>query len=143
MLRYATGVVIRLTIPVRLDSFAMPAELWSMDCRARARSQFYIAAASWLEISCPIASEAVAPGLGAFSTCNDCSAIVKLKSCTVSPLVEIACARTPEPPGSRSCGRTSGTNAFRDRQNRVLLNDRRSSLKHRRGYFRTKRQKPT
>src|ERR1019366_1856744 len=57
-----------------------------------------------LAISAPIASDAVAAGLGALSTCSALGRAMILKSCTISPLGTIACARTPEPPVSRSPG---------------------------------------
>ncbi len=55
-------------------------------------------------ISSPMASDAVAPGLGALSTCSASGRAISRKSCSSSPPGAIACARTPEPPGSRSSG---------------------------------------
>src|SRR5258707_708295 len=56
----------------------------------------------------PMASEAVAAGLGAFRTCKARRRFTKQKSCTNWPSGDIACARTPAPPVSRSSARISG-----------------------------------
>jgi putative ABC transport system permease protein len=53
-------------------------------------------------ISAPMASDAVAAGLGALRTCRALGRAMKRKSCTRSPSGAMAWARTPEPPVARS-----------------------------------------
>ena len=52
-------------------------------------------------ISAPMASDAVAAGLGALSTCRALGRAIRRKSCTSSPSGAMACARTPLPPTVR------------------------------------------
>src|ERR1022692_3997335 len=81
-------------------------------------------------ISSPIASDAVAPGLGAFRTCTALACSTKWKSCTNSPCGVMAWARTPVPPVSRSDAWISGTRRCSDWANRRLLNERSISSQH-------------
>ena len=81
-------------------------------------------------ISAPMASDAVAAGLGALSTWSALGRAIRWKSCTSSPSGAMACARTPLPPVSRSSGLISGTRRCRDRQNSSRLKERRNSYQH-------------
>ena len=46
------------------------------------------------------------------------------------PSGDMACARTPDPPGIRSSGRISGTSRCSERQNSSRLKERRNSFQH-------------
>src|SRR5262249_273346 len=93
-------------------------------------------------ISAPIASDAVAAGLGALSTCSALGRAINWKSCTISPSGVITCERTPLPPVARSSGRISGTRRCSDWQKISRLNERRSSYHAIEGERLRKRHRP-
>ena len=75
----------------------------------------------------PIASEAVAPGEGAFSTWTAFEDATIRKSSTRDPVRSTAWARTPAAPRARSCSRKSGTSFWSACVKALLLSDRRNS----------------
>src|SRR5581483_5633795 len=93
-------------------------------------------------ISRPIASEAVAPGLGAFKRCSAPGCSANRKSSTNDPFGRMACARTPAPPGARSPARMSGTSRDNFRANNRRLPERQSSSAQTFGYLAINRQSP-
>jgi hypothetical protein len=74
-------------------------------CARIYREKFFPAISAMLW---PMASEAVAPGDGAFNTWIALRLPRITKSSTKPPLADTACARTPEPPGMRSLSLISG-----------------------------------
>src|SRR3990172_702909 len=89
-----------------------------------------------------IASDAVAPGEGAFSTWIAFFASTMRKSSTSLPASSTACARTPAPPRARSSARTSGTKRCSAFVNAALLSERYTSCSPVFQYLRVIDQKP-
>src|SRR6266852_9249215 len=100
------------------------------------------ACAAFSTISRPIAREAVAPGEGAFRTCRAFPVMAMMKSSTSAPLVAIACARTPLPPGCRSAMVRSGRRRWSAFKKARLLNERYISPMPVRQYLRDMAQIP-
>src|SRR5439155_4669355 len=71
----------------------------------------------------PITSAAVAAGDGTLRTWIIRPAGTIQKSSTRRPRRSTACARTPDPPGSRSFARRPGASRRRARRNALLLSD--------------------
>ena len=75
----------------------------------RARSRGSLSYPTSLAIISAIASEAVAAGDGALSTCTARPVRASMKSSSRAPSRPSACARMPAGPGRTSCGRSAGT----------------------------------
>src|SRR4029450_4485803 len=88
------------------------------------------------------ASDAVAPGDGAFNTCNALPVTEIIKSSTSAPCEEIACALTPLPPGCKSPSVNSGSKRCNAARNACLLKERNIAPRQVRQYVRAILRKP-